>query len=156
MVTSNLSVEKDMKDVECVKCHKKRHYANKCTEIKAKDAKGSFKVRKVDDSSVKEDGEAKVIRQIRIRYSDLNAEREDPFMRYWIILSNLGQVRIGDHNERHLSKIFVDTGANCNTISRKFYRTLVDQRFEVCAYSKTLRRFIDQSGRWTDFRCHWD
>ena len=41
----SFSVEKDMKDVECFKCHKKGQYANKCPEIKAKDAKGSFKVR---------------------------------------------------------------------------------------------------------------
>ena len=45
-----------------------------------KTRKGAFKVRKVDDSSVKEEGEAKAIRQIRIRYSDLNAEREGPFI----------------------------------------------------------------------------
>ena len=65
---ASFSVEKDMKDVECFKCHKKGHYANKCPEIKAKDAKGAFKVRKLDDSSVKEEGEAKSIRQIRIRH----------------------------------------------------------------------------------------
>jgi len=70
---------------------------------------------------------AKSIRQIRIRYPDLNAEREDPFMRYWIILSDRGQLRIGPHNEGRLAKIFVDTGADCNTISRKFYFTLLDQ-----------------------------
>ena len=103
-----------MKDVECFKFHKEGHFANKCPEIKAKDAKGSFKVRKVDDSRVKEEVEAKAIRQICIRYLDLNAERKDRFMRYWIILSNLGQVRIGAHNEGHLAKIFVDKRANCN------------------------------------------
>ena len=97
-------VKKDMNDVECFKCHKKGHYADKCPEIKAKDAKEAFKVRQVDDS-----------------------EREDPFIRYWFILSDLGQLRIGPHNEGHLAKIFVDTGANCNTISRKFYSTLLDQ-----------------------------
>jgi len=84
-----------VKDVACFKCHKKGHYANKCPKIKATDAKGAFKVRKVDNSSVKEELEAKSIRQIRIRYSDLNAEREDPFIRYWIILTDLGQLRIG-------------------------------------------------------------
>jgi hypothetical protein len=30
-------VKDDLKDVECYKCHKKGHYANKCREIKAKD-----------------------------------------------------------------------------------------------------------------------
>ena len=70
-----------MKDVECFKFHKMGHYANKCPEIKPKVAKGA----KVDESSVKEEREANSIHQIRIRYSDLNAEREDSFMRYWII-----------------------------------------------------------------------
>ena len=42
----NFSVEKDMRDVECFKCHKKGHYANKCPEIKAKDGKGSLKYAK--------------------------------------------------------------------------------------------------------------
>jgi len=37
-----LSVKNDMKDVDCFKCHKKGHYANKCPEIKAKDAKVAF------------------------------------------------------------------------------------------------------------------
>ena len=48
-------------------------------------------------------------------------------MIYWILLSNLGQVRIGEHNEEHLAKIFLDTGANCNTISRTISQSLVDQ-----------------------------
>ena len=34
--------------------------------------------------NVKEEGEAKSIRQIRIRYSDLNAEWEYPFMRFYL------------------------------------------------------------------------
>ena len=63
----NFSVEIDMKDVQV---NKKGHHAWKCPEIKTKDAKGAkgakgaFKVRKVDDSSVKEEGGAKAIRQI--------------------------------------------------------------------------------------------
>ena len=48
-------------------------------------------------------------------------------MRHWIILSNLGQIRLGSDNERHLARIFVDNGANCYTISRKFYSKLLDQ-----------------------------
>ena len=58
-----------MKDVECLKCHKKGHNANECPEIKAKDTKRAFEVCEVDDSSIKEEVEAKSIRQIRIRYS---------------------------------------------------------------------------------------
>ena len=56
----------------------------------------AFKVRKVDNFSAKKEVGAKSIRQIRIRYSDLKAaERQDPFMRYKIILCNLGKLRIG-------------------------------------------------------------
>ena len=123
--SGNFSVENDTKDVECFKCHKKGHYANKYPEIKAKDAKGAIKERKVDDSIVKEERK----RNLSVRFASgilISMEREYPIMRYWIILSNLVQVRIGAHNE-DISKIFVNTGANCNTISRKFYLTLVDR-----------------------------
>jgi len=37
----------DLMDVECFKCHKKGHYANKCPESKAKDGKAPMKVRKI-------------------------------------------------------------------------------------------------------------
>jgi len=80
-------------------------------------------------------------RNLSVRFVSgiLISMRKDPFMRYWIILSNLGQVRICAHNEGHLAKIFVDTGANCNTISGKFYLTLVYRpRFEVCANFRPL------------------
>jgi hypothetical protein len=33
-------------------------------------------------------------------------------------------------NEGHPVRVFVDTGAYCNTISRKFYETLVSQGLE--------------------------
>ena len=49
--------EKDLKDIECFKWHKKGHYANKCPEIKSKESKGVFKVRKMEEQSeVKSDG----------------------------------------------------------------------------------------------------
>jgi len=35
----------DLKDVECFKCHKKELYANNCSDEKAKDRKGCFKVK---------------------------------------------------------------------------------------------------------------
>jgi len=40
--------------VECCRCHKEGHYANKCPEAKAKDAKdtkGATKIRKIEDST---------------------------------------------------------------------------------------------------------
>ena len=58
--------------------HKRGHYANKCPHAKAKDGKGYFKVRQLEDRSA-EKNEEKWNRQIRIRHSDLNT---DPFVRY--------------------------------------------------------------------------
>ena len=92
--------------MECYKCHKKGHYANKCPEIKAKE----------------------------VRFSDLGKDTKDPFMRYWVILSNLGQLRIGPENKGYLEKVFVDTGADCNTISRKFYEIVVSQGLKRAFY----------------------
>ena len=72
-----------MKNVECYRCHKKGHYANKCPEAKPKDSKGTFKVRKVEEPVAdKAVEEPKSIRQIRIRFSDLAADDNDPFIRY--------------------------------------------------------------------------
>ena len=87
----------DLKDVECFKCHKKGHYANKCPEIKVKDGKPPVKVRKMEDSGPKSDPEAKSVRQIRIRYSDIEEQNSDPFMRHWILLkkSRADQIGVG-------------------------------------------------------------
>jgi len=57
----------DLKDIECFKCHKKGHCANKCPDAKTKDGKRYFKVRQLEDSSVDKKDE-KSIRQIRIRF----------------------------------------------------------------------------------------
>ena len=81
----------------------------------------------MEEEDVKEDPENKSILQIRVRFSDLEKDTKDPFMRYWIILSNLEQARIGPEYEGRLAKLFVDTGTKCNTISRKFYEILVSQ-----------------------------
>ena len=45
---SNSGNARDIKDVECFKCHKKGHYANKCPDAKEKDGKGYFKARQLD------------------------------------------------------------------------------------------------------------
>ena len=74
-----------MAEVECYCCHKKGYYANKCPEAKAKDGKGVFKVRKMEEPvSDKAVEEPKPIRQIRIRFSNLTMEDKDPYIRYWI------------------------------------------------------------------------
>jgi len=59
------------------RCHKKGHYANKCPEAKAKDVKGSIKMRKVEDSSAKSDAEMKSLRQLRIRHQIRCSDIED-------------------------------------------------------------------------------
>ena len=123
--SGSFGVKDVLKDVECYKYHKKGNYANKCPEIKAEDIKEPLKVRKMEEGNNKEDPEKKSIRQIRARFYDLEIDIKDPFMRYWTILSNLGQMRIGPENEGHLAKEFIDTGANCNTISRNFYEIVV-------------------------------
>ena len=76
----------DLKEVECFKGHKKGHYANKCPGIKLKDGNPPVKIRKIEDSGPKSDPEAKSVRQIRMRYSDIEEQNSDPFMRHWIIL----------------------------------------------------------------------
>jgi len=86
----------------------------------------------MDEGITKDDAEMKSIRQIRVRLSDQESETKDTFMRYWVIQSNLGQLRIGPVMG-HSAKVFVDTGAYCNTISRKFYKILVAQGLQ-CAY----------------------
>ena len=54
------------------------HYANECPEIKAKNTKGSLKVRKMDESITQDDAEKESILQIRVRFSDLESETKDP------------------------------------------------------------------------------
>ena len=70
--------EIDLKDVDCFQCHKKGHYANKCPEIKSKESKGVFKVQKMEDQSEGKSDD-KVVRQIRMCYSDFADRYPDPF-----------------------------------------------------------------------------
>ena len=77
---SNPPKTMDLKDVECFKCHKKGHYANKCSDAKAKDGIGFIKVRQLEEPS--NEKKMKSIRQIRIRHYDLNRSDSDPFLRY--------------------------------------------------------------------------
>ena len=43
----------------------------------------------MDEGISKDDDETKSIRKIRVRFSNLKSETKDPFMRFWVILSNL-------------------------------------------------------------------
>jgi len=88
----------------------------------------------MEEGNIKEDPEKKSIRQIRVRFSDLEKDTKDPFARSWVILSNLEQARIDPENEGHPAKVFVDTGASCNTISRKFYEIVVSQGLTCALY----------------------
>ena len=60
----------------------KGYYANKCPEIKARDTKGPLKVRKKEEGITQDDVEKKSIRLILVRFSDLESETKDSFMRF--------------------------------------------------------------------------
>jgi hypothetical protein len=47
------------------------------------------------DSVPISDPEAKSVRQIRIRYSDIEEQNSDPFMRHWIMLKKSWADHIG-------------------------------------------------------------
>ena len=53
----------------------------------------------MEQGITQDDVKKKSIRQIRVRFSDLESDTKDPFMRFWVILSNLGHDRIGVQNE---------------------------------------------------------
>ena len=116
----------DLKDIECFRCHKKGHYASKCPEIRSKETKSVFKVRKMEETSSEPTSDTSM-RQIRIRYSDLQSTREDVFMRYWVLLFNKGDPIQSLNNPGHAVKVFVDTRANVNTISKKFRDYLISR-----------------------------
>ena len=104
-------------------------------DAKANNIKASTKMQNIEDYSAKSDVEVKSVRiRHQTRYSNIEDKPPDPFMRYWIFLTNLGQFRIQSSNEGHLVPIFVDTGADCNTITRKVYRTLLDQSLKCAFY----------------------
>ena len=66
---------------------------NKCPHAKSKDGKSFFKVRQLEEPAI-DKKDKKLMRQIRIRHSDLNHSDPDPFLRYWIKLYDLvGSVR---------------------------------------------------------------
>ena len=67
----------------------------------------------------------KSTRHIRIRNSDFNSG--DPFLRYWIKIYDLsGPVRDPSH-PGYLAHVFVDTGANCNTVSSNLFEQLINR-----------------------------
>jgi hypothetical protein len=131
----------DLKDVECFHCHKKGHYANKCPDIKAKDSKGVFKVRKAKDVDEPKSDEP-VFRQIRIRYSDIQDESNDDFIRHWIRILDLGDIANMRPQEGHLARIFVVTGANVKTINRSFLQFLLNNGL-ICELMEGPKGGID-------------
>ena len=73
------------------------------TKPRPKIRKDQGKCFKIEYSSAKSDAEVKSVREFRIcyqiRYSKIEDHRPDPFTRYWILLTNLGQFRIQFGNE---------------------------------------------------------
>ena len=64
--SSNSGKTMDVKDVECFRCHKKGHYANECPDAKAKakDGKGFFKVRPLEEPSAEKTDEKSIIHSL--------------------------------------------------------------------------------------------
>jgi len=54
--------------------------------------------------------------------SNLNSGYHNPFLPYWIYDLS-GPTR----DPTHLAQVFVDTGANCNTISRALFQQQIDR-----------------------------
>ena len=85
--------------------------------------KGLFQGASAQGAAAIDKKDEKSIRRIRIRHSDLNRSDPDPFLRYWTSCT-IWPVRDELH-PGYLAHMFVDTGANCNTISRRFFDDLV-------------------------------
>jgi hypothetical protein len=73
----------------------------------------------------------KVIRQINFKSSDLQDKSKDDFIRHWIQVLNLGDLSNRATQEGHLVRIFVDTRANVNTISRGYLSLLREDNVEM-------------------------
>jgi len=117
----------DLKNVECCRCHKKGHFASKCSEAKPKDSKDTFKVRKVEEPvSEKAVEEPKSLRQIIIRFSDLTAEDNDPFIRYWIKVYRKRRFEDGADSGGKDVRVFVDTASNVSIMSKRQFIAFLD------------------------------
>ena len=93
----------DLKDVECYKWYKKGHYRNKFPESKDKDTKGPLKVRKVRLSPRRMSRQSLFVKS-EFYFLTKDSETKDPFMRFWVIQSNLGQEMVGPDNETLVSQ----------------------------------------------------
>ena len=107
---SNAGKPMDLKDVECFKCHKKWHYANKRPDAKAKDGKGFFKVRRLEEPSIDKTEE-------KSKNLDLSVRSESDLRTPFFAIGSISMIWQG-RDELHpgyLAHVFLDTGANCNT-----------------------------------------
>jgi len=139
-----------MTNVDCYRCHKKGHYANKCPEAKSKDSKGTFKVRKMEEPEAEKAVEE--IRLIRIRFSDLTMEENDPFIRYWINFYGNRRLGNGVDAEGKDVRVFVDTGANVNTMSRSQLVVFLDANVDFDNVEGPFGG-LEKSSWWVDRPC---
>jgi len=101
-----------------------------CQQVSGRKEKGwqwHFQVRKLENPSAKKKDE-KSIRQIRsiiitlIYHSDLNSG----MIRVFAIGSRY-MIYLDPSHPGYLTQVLVDTGANCNTISRTLFEKLIDR-----------------------------
>jgi hypothetical protein len=71
-----------------------------------------------------------LIRQIRIHFSDLTAGDNDPFNRYSIKVYVNRKLANGVDAEGKDVRVFVDTGANVNTMSRSRLVAFLDSNVD--------------------------
>ena len=75
--------------------------------------------------------ESKSVHRILIRLSDLTADDNDPFIRYWIKVYGNQKSEDGRESERKDVRVFVDTGANVNTMSRRQFVAFLDSNLDL-------------------------
>jgi len=109
----------------------------------------------MEDTGPISDPEAKSVRQIRIRYSDIEEQNSDPFMRHWIMLKNLGQIRLGSDFEGHLLKIFINTGAKLQYHHQKILFYFGGARSKMRFLSWSFWGYRNQLGWWSTSRSIW-
>ena len=118
------------------------------TSVQAQGQQRLFKVRKVKEPVPEKTAEEpKSLHQIYVCFSDLTAEDNYPFIRYWIKF--YGNRRSEDRTESDgiEVRIFVDIGANVNIMSRRQFVSFLDVNLDL-DYRRCIWRLRSQVGGW--------
>ena len=97
--------------------------------------------------------ELKSIRQIRIRFSDLIMEEKDPVIRYWTKVYGNRGLGNGVDVEGKDVRVFVDTGANVNTMSRSQLVAFLDSNVDFEFSEGPFGGVGSEVSGWADLAC---